>query len=75
MEYILLSATTIGSKELAIGSARLDNNIILESNQASTSIDRLGYSDQEFSSGSPKSGNKMSVGFRRNSYNKIGMNP
>ena len=46
MEYILLSTTTIGSKELAIGSARLGNNLILESNQASTSIDRLGYSDR-----------------------------
>ena len=74
IEHLSLLTTTIGSKEIAIGSAQLGNKLILESNQSSTSIDKQGQGDQDFPSSSPKSGNTMSVDFGRNSYKKIGMN-
>ena len=75
MEYILLLAINIGSKDLAIISARLGNNIITEANQASVVIYRWGHNDRDFPFGSRKSGNKMSVDFERNADDKIGMNP
>ena len=40
MEYLLLLMITIGSKELAIGSARLVDNIISEANQVRYYIGR-----------------------------------
>ena len=51
-----------------IGSERLGDKPILESNQARTSIDRPVDGGQEFPSGSPKSGNTMNVDFRLNEY-------
>ena len=75
VEHISLSATNIRPKELVIGSTRLGENIIAEANQPSDSIDRWGHSDWDFHFGSEKSGNKMSVDFRRNVDDKIGTNP
>ena len=75
IEYILLLAINIGSKDLAIISARLGNNIIVCANQVSHPIDRRGQSDQDFPFGSHKSGNGMSVDFGRNTNEKIGINP
>ena len=75
MEHLLLSVTTIGSKEFAIVSMRLGKNLIAEANKSISSIDIWDHSDQEFPSGSRKSGNEMSVDFGRNMDDKIGMNP
>ena len=75
MEHLLLSETTIGLKELAIGSARLGDNIIAEDNQASNIIDRRVHGNQDLPFGSQKSGNKMSVYFGLNIDDKIEMNP
>ena len=75
MEYLLLSATTIGLKDIAIGSSWLGGKLIKEDNQASASIDRRGNGVQEFHFGSWKSGNKTSVDFGRNADERIGMNP
>ena len=62
-------------KELAIARARLVRNLIAQDNQESASIDRQGHGDQEFPFHIFKSGNKMSVDFRRTADDKIGMNP
>ena len=70
-----MSAVNIGLKEIVIGSAKLDKNLIVEANQAITYIYRRGHGDQEFPFGSQKSCNKMSVDFGRNSDKTIGMNP
>ena len=75
MEHLLFSETTIESKELEIGSVWLVENLITEANQASASIDIQGHSDWDFPFGSRKSGIKMSVDLRRNTDEKIGMNP
>ena len=74
MEHLLLSETTIFSKDLTIGSARLGENIIAEANQSSASIYIPVKGDQEFPFESQKSGNKMSVDFGRNTDEKIGTN-
>ena len=75
MEHLLLSATTLWSKYIAIGSARLGGNLIAESNQESASIYRRGHSDWYFPFGSWKSGNKISVNFGQNVDEKNRMNP
>ena len=75
MEYLSFLSTDIGSKELAIGSARLSDKIIAETNQEIDYVDRQGRRDWGFSFGSHKSGNKMSDDFGRNADDKIGMNP
>ena len=74
MEHISLSAFNIGSKELAIGSVRLVNQIIAEANQANDSIDIRQHGDCDFAFGSWKTVTK-SVDFGRNAEEKIGMNP
>ena len=61
MEHLSFPATPIGSKELAVGSMRLGNNIMTEANQSSASIDKKGHRDQDFPFGSRKSVNEMSV--------------
>ena len=68
-------AVTIGPKDLAICSARLDYKLVAEANQLRTSIDIRGNGDWEYPFGSRKIGNEMSVGFGRNADDKIGMNP
>ena len=75
MEHLLLTSVTIGSKDLAIGIARLGDKIIAEYNRASTSIDIWGHVDRYLPCGTWKSGNKMNVDFGRNMNEKIGMNP
>ena len=50
MEHILLLVITVGSKELAIGRARLDN-ILIHYNQSRASIDRRGNGDWYISLG------------------------
>ena len=75
MEHLSFPATPIGSKELAVGSMRLGNNIMTEANQSSASIDRWVHGDWYLYLGSQKSGNKMSVDFGRNTDDKIGMEP
>ena len=65
MEHLSLKTVTIGSKYLAIGSAQLGEKLIVESNQASTYIERRGHDYWDFLFGSHKSGNKMSVDFGR----------
>ena len=74
-EHLSLSAVTIESKDLVIYSAQLGDKIIVEANQASTSIDRRRNGDWDFLFGSRKSGNEMSVDFGRNVDEKITMNP
>ena len=74
MEHILLLETTIGLKELTIGSVRLGYKLIVEANQAQAYIDRWGYGDRGFPFDIQKSGNGMSVGFRQNTDDKIGIN-
>ena len=71
IEHLSLSAVTIGSKYLVIGSARLGDKIVLEAKQASTSIDRQGHGYQDFPFGSRKSGDGMSVDFGRNANEKL----
>ena len=63
MKHILLSETTIGSKDLTMGSVQLGNNIITHANQEIDSIDRRVHGDWDPPFGSRKSGNKMSVDF------------
>ena len=75
MEHLLLSATTIGSKELAIGSARLLDKLFVNAKQVRSSIDRRVNGDWGFSFGGQKSGNEMSVDFGNNADDEIGMNP
>ena len=75
MEHLSLLATTIGLKELAIGSARLGNKIIPEDNQASNYLDRKGHGGWDLPCRSRKSGNKTSIDFGRNTDEKIGMIP
>ena len=70
-----MSAITVGSKDIAIGSAQLGDNIIAEANQTSASIDIWGHGDWDFPFGSWKIGNKMSVDFGWNADEKIGMKP
>ena len=75
IEHLSLSAITIGSKELAISSARLGKNRIVDYNQASFHIDIRGHVDQYFPFRSRKSGNKIIVDFGRNANEEIVMNP
>ena len=75
MENLLLSTTTIGSKELVIVSDWLCYNLISEANQASASIDSRVNVDWEYPFGSWKSGKKISVDLGWNADDKIGMNP
>ena len=63
MEHLSLLETTIGSKDIAICSARLGNRLISESNQSSASIDRQIHGDQYLPFGIRKSSNGMSVDF------------
>ena len=63
MEHLSLLEVTIGSKKLNMGSARLGDNIIKESNQAITSIYIRGHSYQDFPSGIWKSVTEISVDF------------
>ena len=74
MEHILLSEITIGSKELGIFSAQLDNKLIVHAKQVSTSIDIRGHGDREFPFGSRKSCDEMSIDFRQNTNNGLPMN-
>ena len=46
MKHLSLLAITIGYNYLAISSARLGDNIIMNDNKVSTSIDRQVHSDQ-----------------------------
>ena len=71
MEHLLLLTTTIGSKELTIGSVSLDNNLIVEANQAITSIDICRHGDQGSPFGSQKNSNEISVDFGRNADEKL----
>ena len=66
---------TIGPKELAIFSARLGDNIIMEDKQASASVDKQGRGDWDFLFGSQKTSNEMSVDFGRNVDEKFAMIP
>ena len=75
MKHLSFPAVTIGSKYLAIGSARLGKNLIKESNQLTTFIDIRGHGDRKSPFASRKSGNKTSVDFGWNMYEKIAMNP
>ena len=75
MKHILLSETTIGSKDLTMGSVQLGNNIFTHANQEIDSIDRRVHGDWDPPFGSRKSGNKMSVDFGRNTDDEIGINP
>ena len=75
MDNLSLSAITIGSKEIAVGSARLGKNIIEGSSQASASVERRGHRDQDFPFGSRESGNKMGADFGRNADETLVMNP
>ena len=70
-----MSAINIGLKDLAIIGVRLGDKISIHSNQVSASVDIQVHGDWEFPFGSRKSGNKMSVDFRQNADDKIGMNP
>ena len=74
-DHLLFLATNIGPKEITISIKRLGDNIIVEDNQARSSIDRRGNGNRDLPFGSWKSGNKMSVDFGRNMNDKIGMNP
>ena len=74
MEHLSLSAITIWSKDLKISSAQLGDNIIVNSNQSRTYIDRRGHYDWYLPFGIQKIGNGMSVDFRWNTDDKIGMN-
>ena len=58
-----------------IGSVQFGDKIIVEANQESTYIDIWVHGDKDFSFGSRKSGNKISVNFGRNVDDKITMNP
>ena len=75
MKNLSLSAIAIGSKYLAIISARFGDKLIVHSNQASASIDIRRHSDQEFSFGNQKSGYEMSVNFGKNADDEIRTNP
>ena len=75
MEHISLLATTIGSEDIMIGSARLGKNIIANANQDISSVDIRVRGGQYLPFGSQKIGNEMSVDFRGNADEKIGMNP
>ena len=75
MEYLSLSAVTLGLKDIVIGSKRLVEQIVVENKQAITYIYIQGHGDLDFPFGSRKSGNKISVDFGRNVDEKIGMNP
>ena len=74
MEHITLSVITIGSKDLAIGRAHLDDTLI-HTNQTIASIDRQGYGDIEIYFGSQKCCNKISIDFGRNTDVSICANP
>ena len=71
MEHLFLPEIIISPKELAIGSAWLGENLIVHNNQVSTSIDRRIHGDWDFSFGSWKISNKMSVYFGRNADDKL----
>ena len=70
----MLSAITIGSKELAIIRARSDKTLI-HTNQAIASIDRQGHGDQEFPFRTWNICDEMIIYFGRNTNNRITMNP
>ena len=74
-EHLSLLEINIGSKDLIISSSQLGDKIIVHFYKMSAFVDRWGHGNQNFSSGSQKNGNKMSVGFGRNVNDKIGMNP
>ena len=71
MEHLFLPEIIISPKELAIGSAWLGENLIVHNNQVNTSIDRRIHGDRDFSFGSWKISNKMSVYFGRNADDKL----
>ena len=75
MEHLSLLVIYIGSKYLTISSARLGDKLTVNSNQASAPMDRRGQVDTKSPLGSRESGNNMSVDFRWNAENEIGMNP
>ena len=70
MEHLSLPTVTIGSKDIAIGSEKLGDKLIMEAKQSSTYIDIQGHGDRELSFGSRKIGNKISVDFVRNADEK-----
>ena len=74
MEKIIFSVITLGSKEVAIGRAR-SYNMIVHTNQASTSIDIRVHGDCYISFGIWKSCNGMIIGFWRNTDDVIHVNP
>ena len=63
IKNLSLLVTTIGQKELAIGSVLLGDNIDVEANQDIASIYRYLHGDWYFPFGSWKSGNKIIVDF------------
>ena len=69
-----MSNISIWSEELAISRARLDKTII-NRNQASTSIDRRGHIDWDFSFKSQKSCKDISFDFWRKTNDIIVVNP
>ena len=74
-KHLLLSEITIGSKYPLIFGSWMGNNIIVEYNQVSTSIDIRENGDWDFPFRIRKRGNKISVNFGRNADEKIGMYP
>ena len=75
MKYLLLSETTIGPKEIAVGFVQLGNKIVAETSQSIAYIDRQGHSDQDFPFVSCSSGNEMTVDFGSKVDENIGINP
>ena len=69
-----MSSITIGSEELAISSARLDDTLI-HTNQVCASIHRSVNGDWGFSFESWNSCYKMSINFGQNTNNGTRMNP
>ena len=74
MEHIALLAITTGSEELALHRVRLGKNII-HTNQSCTSIDRQGHNDWYISFESRNSCNKITINFKWNKNDGIGVNP
>ena len=61
MEHLPFPKETVGSKDLAIDSARLGDKRITETNKSSTYFDIRGHGDWYLPFGSQKIGNEMSV--------------
>ena len=74
MEHFPFLAINIGSEEIMISRARLDE-MLINTNQSSTSLHIRGPDDQDFSFRSKKSCDKMSIDFEHNMHNSIRMNP